>query len=185
MSRNTDKPSPPFIMHYAAMRESKAWRHLPDNARRILDVLERENARHGGLANGSLKSTYDDFTRVAGIRRQSIALAMRQCVELGFVEVTYRAMPSIAEHRRGSEYRLTYIYRRRGPEMTDDWKRIGTDAEALTALARAKGTKSASHVRKARAARKEQPAPERRRHVAYKDLDANGMFRKPRCVFAP
>ena len=50
-----------FVAHSRELRESAAWRALPDNARRVLDRLELEHMRHGGAANGRLVCTYYRF----------------------------------------------------------------------------------------------------------------------------
>jgi hypothetical protein len=72
-----------FVTHPLSLRLSPAWQALPNNARRILDRLEVEHMQHGGADNGHLPCTYADFEK-AGVRRKSIALAIRQCVALGF-----------------------------------------------------------------------------------------------------
>jgi hypothetical protein len=82
-----------FIAHSRELRESPAWAALPDNARRVLDRLELEHLRHGGAENGKLKCTYSDFQK-AGIRRASVALAIRECAGLGFIEITQRGRRS-------------------------------------------------------------------------------------------
>jgi len=123
-----------FIAHRRDMREAPAWRHLPDNARRILDRLELEHMRHGSAENGRLPCTYADFEK-AGIRRKSIALAIRQCVGLGFLEVTRQGRRSVAEFRTPSLYRLTYVHGTgRSQAPTDEWQRISTDEHALAVL---------------------------------------------------
>lgn len=98
----------PFVMHYLEMRTSVAWRHLPNNARRVLDRLEVEHMHHSGRENGNLKVTYTSFAK-AGIRRASIALAIRQAVALGFIRVTERGGRTITDQRWPSKYRLTYV----------------------------------------------------------------------------
>lgn len=135
-----------FIAHPIALRESSAWRALPDNARRVLDRLELEHCRHGGAANGALTCTYSDFI-AAGIRRQSVALAIRQCVALGFLEITRRGRRSGQEYRTPSLYRLTYILGwNRSPAPTHEWQSFGTDeaAKAARDLARTETAKARS-----------------------------------------
>lgn len=139
----------PFISHRLSMRKSVAWQHLSDNGRRVLDRLEIEHSDHGGRENGKLTCTFDDFVR-AGLRRQSIAPAIRECVELGFAEITYHARPAVAEHRRASQYRLTYIVGRHpSPEPTNEWEKIVDPTEATAAIQRARTARSAEHVRRA------------------------------------
>jgi hypothetical protein len=129
-----------FISHSREMRESPAWRHLPDKARRVLDRLELEHMRHGGAENGALKVTYDDFKRWGIKRRNDIALAIRQCEGLGFLEVTERGGRSISDQRWPSQYRLTYALgvKNRGAVPTHEWRRVSTDEMAITLLKRAR-----------------------------------------------
>ena len=139
-----------FVSHERGMRESIAWRSLPCNARLVLDRLELELMAHGGRDNGKLPCTYTDFEK-AGIRRKSIALAIRQCEALGFIETTHKGSKSISNFRNPSLYRLTYIYGREpNPPRTDDWKQIATQEVATAALKKAASTKSERHVQLAR-----------------------------------
>ena len=71
-----------FIGHTLEMRRSPVCRALPDTARRVLDRLEVEHMEHAGTENGQLICTYDQFAR-AGIRRASVALAIRQLTAVG------------------------------------------------------------------------------------------------------
>ena len=125
-----------FIKHSLAMRESPAWRHLPDHARRVLDRIEVEHLRKGGGANGNLIVTYDKL-EAAGLRRKSIALAIRQCVALGFLVVAEKGGWAPA-HQWSSRYRLTYAAPKKGkpPTPTDDWKQITTDEMAAVIVAK-------------------------------------------------
>ncbi len=131
----------PFVFHRMAMRESVAWRSLPDLARRVLDRLEREHMGHGGTANGRLTCTYDDF-EAAGIRRGSIAKAIRQAEALGFLEKTRVGYMAAGAKPVSNRYRLTYIAGRKpSPEPTDEWEAIKTVEDARFALALAARTR--------------------------------------------
>lgn len=111
-----------FVAHRVEMLRSPAWRALNLAARRVLDRLEIENADHGGAENGALKCTYDDFAR-AGVRRQSVAAAIRDLEALGFVEIMQRGRKAAADFYLPSLYRLTYLHTPfAGP--TDEWKRV-------------------------------------------------------------
>jgi hypothetical protein len=126
-----------FIAHRRSMRESPAWRALPDNARRVLDRLELEHMAHSGKQNGRLQCTYDDFER-AGLRRRSITLAIRQCVALGFIEVTRGGYKTAGDVRVPSLYRLTYPLNadaRRQGLPTDEWAKVADEAMAAALLA--------------------------------------------------
>lgn len=110
-----------FIAHRIEMLESTAWAELTFAARRILDRLEIEHAHHGGKDNGNLPCTYDDFERF-GIRRKSVAPALKLLVRLGFIEVTYQGRGGNAEFHQPSRYRLTYLTTKRAAP-TDEWAR--------------------------------------------------------------
>ncbi len=146
-----------FIAHSREMRESIAWRWLPDNARRILDRLEMEHMHHGGSENGRLPCTYTDFAQ-AGIRRQSVSVAIRQCQALGFLIVSKRGGLSRAENRWPSTYRLTYVVgTKSSAPPTNDWRKIATKEEAMSALRYC--TKTKSRVRKRTTVRRVKSAP--------------------------
>ena len=131
-----------FVVHSKEMKESLAWRHLPDAGRRALDRLELEHMRHGGADNGRLPCTHSDFA-TAGIRRASVALAIRYCVYLGFVKVSEIGGRSISKFRRPNLYRLTYVFGcGSSPDPTHDWRAIGTVEQAEAALAQAETEKN-------------------------------------------
>lgn len=161
MSRSKQARSPlagePWIPHPLSLRESIAWKHLPNNARRVLDRLEREHMRHGARDNGKLPCTYQDFTE-AGVPGKGVALAIRQAVALGFLEVTYRAPPSVATFRRSNEYRLTYVFNRgcKPEDVTHEWRLVSSDEQAKRRLSRAGGGKSEVHSRRAKSATRAQ-----------------------------
>ena len=131
-----------FIAHPLEMRRSHAWRLLPDDARRVLFRLEEEHMVHGGACNGSLVCTYRDFA-ADGIRRASIALAIRQCVALGFLEITRVGLRSISDVRVPSLYRVTYLPGRdKSPDPTHDWRSFGSQDDARAALLKASSSRS-------------------------------------------
>jgi hypothetical protein len=127
-----------FVAHTRAMRESAAWRALPDNARRILDLLEVEHMRHGGAENGRLSLSYGQF-ELGGIRRKSIKRALDEGVALGFLEVTRTGFLASNGFKTPSTYRLTYLF---GPKdvpggvPTHEWRSLSGDKEAAQALAK-------------------------------------------------
>ncbi|MDB5596251.1 MAG: hypothetical protein JWM36_3212 [Hyphomicrobiales bacterium] len=125
-------------MHRREMRESVAWWALPNDARRVLDRLEIEHMRHGGSENGSLICTYSDFAKT-GIRRASVALAIRQCVALGFLKIAKQGARSRAEFRAPSLYLLTYVNGGgKSPPPTDEWRRLASEEAAALALVQAR-----------------------------------------------
>jgi len=123
-----------FVAHSRELRESHAWRALPDNARRVLDRLELEHMQHGGAMNGRLPCTFSDFEK-AGLRRKSISLAIRQCIALGFLEIGRRGGRAISGFRVPSLYRLTYLHgRKESSPLTEEWRSIATAEDAARAL---------------------------------------------------
>lgn len=111
-----------FIAHRIEMLESAAWGGLSLAARRILDRIECEHASHGGVENGNLPITYGDFERF-GLRRRSIAPAIRELEEAGFVRVTFRGRGGNAAFRQSSRYLLTYLPTKvHAP--TDEWRQV-------------------------------------------------------------
>lgn len=133
-----------WVAHPVEMRRSPAWRFLPDTARRVLDVLEVAHMEHGAADNGNLAVPYDDFAK-QGIRRGSVALALRQCEALGFLEKqTFGYAHGNGPKRLPNRYFLTYLNGRGNSRLpTDAWERIKTDDDARAALARAKQPEAA------------------------------------------
>jgi len=129
-----------FVAIPIRMLASSAYRELSLSGRRILARIAIEHAAHGGADNGKLPVTFDDFERY-GIHRHAVAPAIRECVALGFVEITEAGRAGNAEWRKPNLFRLTYLNTANaGP--THDWARIETDEEAET-LARAARSASA------------------------------------------
>lgn len=123
-----------FAARTIEMLELPAFRVLSLSARRVLDRLEIELAHHGGQDNGRLPVTYEHFHEY-GIHRHAVGPAIRECVQLGFVEITEAGRGGNAEFRRPNLFRLTYKHA--GPAApTDDWRKIET-IEGAEALARA------------------------------------------------
>jgi hypothetical protein len=109
------------------------------SARRILDRIEIENADHGGVDNGKLPVTFDDFVRY-GIHRHAIAPAIREAVALGFLEVTETRRAGNAEWRKPNLFRLTYRETKHGAP-THEWKKIAAEeAEIIACAARSSKT---------------------------------------------
>ena len=73
-----------FVPHRREMLESPAWQALSLSARRMLDRIELEYMAHGGPhENARLPVTFDNFIGY-GVRRNSVASALREAVALGF-----------------------------------------------------------------------------------------------------
>jgi hypothetical protein len=90
----------------------------------VLDRLEIELAHHGGMDNGRLPVTYDDFRRY-GIDRHAIGPALRELETLGFIEITERGRAGNAEWRTPNRFRLTYKHTKNA-DPTHEWKRFQT-----------------------------------------------------------
>ena len=123
-----------FAGRLVEMLESFAFRVLSLSARRVLDRLEIELGHHGGQDNGRLPCTYGDFHEY-GMDCHSIAPAIRECVALGFVEVTQHGHGGNAEFRSPNYFRLTYKHSGSEPAI-DEWRAIETREQAQC-LARA------------------------------------------------
>src|SRR5262245_52942341 len=94
-----------FAPRLIEMLRSPAMCALSLSGRRVLDRIEIEMADHGGTENGNLPVTYGDF-EAFGVHRHAVAPAIRECVALGFVEITARGRGGNAEFRTPSKYRL-------------------------------------------------------------------------------
>jgi hypothetical protein len=125
-----------FIKRPIRMLSSPAWRVLSLSARRFIDRLEIELARHGGRDNGRLPLTYDQLV-VHGMDRHAIAPAQREADALGLAVVTERGHAGNAEWRKSNHFRLTYIPTAKTP-ATNEWENIKTvkDAERIAKAAR-------------------------------------------------
>jgi hypothetical protein len=112
------------------MQDFRSWSlQAGENAAgRVLDRLEIELARHGGMDNGRLPVTYDDFQRY-GTDRHAIAPAIGELVALGFIKVTEHGRAGDAEWRKPNQFRITYKHMRE-TSPTHEWKRIETSERA-------------------------------------------------------
>jgi hypothetical protein len=130
----------PFNWRKVEMQESPAYRVLSLSARRVMDRLEIEFARHGlnPMENGILPCTYDDFVEY-GVDRNAIAPAIRELVALGFVQVTRKGSAGNEAHRQVALFLLTYRHAGSDARIEDGWKRIKTmdEAEDVAKSARA------------------------------------------------
>ncbi len=119
-----------YVARRVSMLRSPAYCVLSLSARRVLDRIEIEHMAHGGVENGKLPVTYEHFAEY-GVHRHCIAAALRECIALGFIEITEPGQAGNAEFRRPALYRLTYLFTNRA-NPTDEWRRIQTDEDALT-----------------------------------------------------
>jgi len=127
MRRRRTRIEEQFVARTVPMLQSPAFRALSLSAHRVLARIELEHASHGGVDNGKLPVTYNNFVEY-GVDRHAVAPAIRECVALGFLEITEQGRAGNAEFRSPNKFRLTYIYA--GPKPTDEWKQIETDEQA-------------------------------------------------------
>ena len=123
------------------MQESYAYRVLSLSARKVMDRLEIELARHGFKPeeNGQLRCSYEHFVEY-GIHRHAIGPGIRECEALGFLDAEH-GQAGNREFRSASKYRLTYRPVGRA-QPTNEWRRIQTmeEAEAIARAARKQKT---------------------------------------------
>ena len=110
------------------MLDSPAFRALSLSGHRVLARVEIEHGAHGGMDNGSLPVTFQDF-ETYGIDRHAIGPAIRECVALGFLEITQKGRSGNGDFRKANKFRITYIPRR-GIAASNEWEAIQTDEQA-------------------------------------------------------
>ena len=115
----------------------------------VIARIEIELAHHGGNDNGNLPVTTDDFVAY-GMHRSSVAPAIREAEELGFIRITERGRGGNAEHGAPNKFFLTFAHGRDSGKNppTHDWRRLKTleEAEQIARAARAnKNPYAAAH----------------------------------------
>jgi hypothetical protein len=127
-----------YVPHLVSMVASPAFRVLSLSERRVLDRLEVEHMKHGGVENGKLPCTYHDIEKW-GVKSRFAAPALRALEALGFIVTTRQGYRGAAGKRMPSLYRLTFV-RAQGDTGygTLDYQRIKTieEAEAVAKAAR-------------------------------------------------
>jgi hypothetical protein len=127
-----------FAPRLIEMLESFAFRVLSLSARRVLDRVEIEMAKHGGTDNGRLPVTYDDF-QAYGIHRHAIGPAIREAEALGFLQVTERGRAGNADFRSPNRFRITYRHAKDvAGDGTHEWRRIETMERAIEVAEKAR-----------------------------------------------
>jgi hypothetical protein len=118
-STGKKKTMPPaFIMSRLTLLDSVAYWALKPIEVRILDVIQIEHMRHGGVENGRLIVTRRQLEK-RGIPLKAIAPGIRALVALGFIEITRRGAAGIGDHAQAHRFRLTYVQ----PDPTDEWRK--------------------------------------------------------------
>jgi hypothetical protein len=112
-------------------------------------------AYHGGNDNGRLPVTYEQFVSY-GIERHSIGPAIRECVALGFLEVTEHGCAGNAEFRSSNKFRLTYRPVKGDVHYgSNEWRRIESKEEALRLSKAARSETSGRRYRPSKGALKQ------------------------------
>ncbi|RWL47203.1 MAG: hypothetical protein EOR60_09570 [Mesorhizobium sp.] len=119
-----------WVPHRLELFISPPWRLAPVPLRRMLERLEIEHMRHGGMNNGQLFVSFGQF-QAANISRRKIAATLELGSALGLVE-TIRTDQPAGDLRGPNSYRLTYVPAKGCTARTDEWKRI--DEERATRL---------------------------------------------------
>lgn len=119
-----------WVPHRLEMLISPAWRARPIAVNRIIDRLEEEHLRHGGLNNGELYVSYAQFQQ-AGVSRRVVKAALECGRDLGFIQIRQEG-EGRGDVRPPNAYRLTFLPAGKSVP-TDDWKSIGEDRAAAIA----------------------------------------------------
>jgi hypothetical protein len=168
-----------WISYSISMVESPALRVLSVSAVRVMHRLEVEHMHHGGAENGRLIVTYDQFEEW-GVAPNAISPAIRELVELGFVEITEKGCGGNENQRRATRYRLTYVNNKSRDQPTNEWTKVKTieDAEDLAASARATKDARARDLgrRGARALKNKNPVTEVVAGTAHRKSDQTRNF---------
>jgi len=135
-----DRPPGAFVWHSKDMRESPAWQVMSGRARKMLDRIELEHLRHGGVENGRLKVTFDDFVR-AGVRRQDIPRTEAELIALGFIERRFEGRKAWGNAKgQPAEFRLCHLCVRSADDIEppkNAWAQFETLEEARQAVTEA------------------------------------------------
>jgi hypothetical protein len=121
----------------ADILESPAWRALTGNALKVVLRIALEHLKHGGVDNGRLPVTYQDFEK-CGVRKNSIREAQLVAVHLGFIDRTVGEVPWHGDIRQPSTFGLTWLPRYDGQPASNKWTRIKDKSDARVAIAHAK-----------------------------------------------
>ena len=133
-----------FIPHRLELLTSPAWNAAPAQLRRMIERLEVEHLRHGGMKNGNLFVSYSKFS-ACGISRRQIRGLTELGQGLGLLECRQDVDASNGRIRPPNAYRLTYVPEEGHKAPTDEWRSV-TEKQALTLLDRfrARDTRSRS-----------------------------------------
>jgi hypothetical protein len=132
-----------FAPRLIEMLRSPAYRALSRAGHQVLARVEIELADHGGMDNGKLPVTFDQFVDY-GLHRHAIAPGIREVTALGFIEITEQGRAGNGAWRRPTKFRITYRNADRAPP-THEWRRITEEEASMIADgARRPGSNSAA-----------------------------------------
>jgi hypothetical protein len=114
----SDDANPSFIMTRLVMLDSTAYWALKPIEVRILQVIEIEHLRHGGVENRRLIVTRRQFEK-RGIHKDAIAPSIRALKALGFIDLD-RGAAGVGDQAQAHRFRLTYVQ----PNPTDEWRKF-------------------------------------------------------------
>ena len=165
---NAPPKDQPWIWLTREMVESPAWRVLTHPALKVVMRVALEHMSHGGVCNGALPITYDDFTAY-GVRRSSIRKGIAEAIALGFVDRIREGRKAWGGGRGApAEYRLAWVPMAAGTAdsttTNDRWRTFKTiaAAQAVADAARQMAEEPAARARKKSPARPPTaPAPKR------------------------
>ena len=118
-----------FSAYPIEMLESPAWRALTPSAKRCIERIAIELAKHGGRDNGELKVSNRRF-RAFGVYMDGIKPALAEAVALGFIEMIPGYACQNPNYGRTAQFRILFL-NCKGP-LPDHtrWKRFKTYEEA-------------------------------------------------------
>jgi hypothetical protein len=145
---NAPPISMPWVWMTHELLESGAYRALSIHGIRALNRIQIEHMAHGGLENGRLKVTWNDFEKY-GVTRKWISHALNEIITFGLATLERRGRRFHGEdHGEPAQYRLTYLpvsEPANTSPATNEWKRFGTSITAARdALKRQPNKKPAS-----------------------------------------
>jgi hypothetical protein len=117
------KPDTPYAPVPAKLLNSPAWQGMSTNTMRVVHRLMLEHCQRGGIENGRLPVTHEDFIAY-GCSRNQIAEALTEAQYLGLVR--YKRGGRFGEIKKPSMFRLTWLGQLDGP-ATNEWKGVTKD----------------------------------------------------------
>jgi len=151
----------PYFQFPLELIGSVALAALSLGARRVLDRLIIEQLSTWGTlgsTNGKLAVSYIQLAAHTGVRKQEIASALAELVDLGLIVIAHGRRPKGAAKTRPNFYRLTFLPDHEGVWPSEEWRRFEPSEGAgpiawQAALARAKDIARAAHKRRLRTGR--------------------------------